>query len=144
MAVILVGGGSRSGKSRHALTLARACAQPRLFVATAQPLDEEMRLRSRMHRAERGADFETVEEPLDIAEILNGRAFAVAVIDCLTLWLSNTMLEEGRDVEAESEKFLRAATAISAPVILVTNEVDRKSTRLNSSHNVISRMPSSA
>ena len=123
MAVILVGGGSRSGKSRHALTLARACAQPRLFVATAQLLDEEMRSRSRMHQAERGAEFDTVEEPFDIAEVLNSRTFAVAVIDCLTLWLSNIMLADGRDVEVESERLLGAAAGISASVILVTNEV---------------------
>ncbi|MGH9666289.1 MAG: bifunctional adenosylcobinamide kinase/adenosylcobinamide-phosphate guanylyltransferase [Bryobacteraceae bacterium] len=123
MAVILVGGGARSGKSRHALTLARACSGPRLFVAAARLLDEEMRLRSRMHQAERGSDFDTVEEPIGIQRVLETSQFAVAVVDCLTLWLSNVMLEGDRDIERETENLVRTAAAASAPVILVTNEV---------------------
>jgi adenosylcobinamide kinase/adenosylcobinamide-phosphate guanylyltransferase len=94
-----------------------------LFVAAARLLDEEMRLRARMHQAERGAEFTTVEEPIEIAEILKTRQFAVAVVDCLTLWLSNIMLEGDRDIERELEKLLHTATDVNAPVILVTNEV---------------------
>ena len=123
MAVILVGGGSRSGKSRHALELARARGERRLFVATAQSFDEEMHDRARAHRAERGGDFATAEEPLDVAGVIERGSFDVAVVDCLTLWLSNLMAAGDRDVEAETERLVRAAAAPEAAVILVTNEV---------------------
>jgi adenosylcobinamide kinase/adenosylcobinamide-phosphate guanylyltransferase len=61
MAVILIGGGSRSGKSRQALQIARARGRRLGFIATAQPLDDEMRDRIRLHRQERGGDFKTIE-----------------------------------------------------------------------------------
>jgi len=67
MAILLVGGGSRSGKSRHALTLARRYGPRRGFLATAQAFDGEMEERIRKHREERGDEFVTVEEPLDLA-----------------------------------------------------------------------------
>lgn len=124
MPLILVGGGARSGKSRYALELARKHGTHLMFVATAEGFDEEMAARIARHRAERGAEFTTIEEPLEIAEAMSKIADADAiVIDCLTLWLSNIMLTFGRSVATEVEKLVAAAQATRAAVIAVTNEV---------------------
>src|SRR5437868_2398726 len=91
--ITLVGGGARSGKSRFALDLARGLGPQRLFVATGQALDVEMAERIRKHQESRGADFQTREEPLEIAAALRGvQQMDVVVVDCLTLWLSNMLL----------------------------------------------------
>lgn len=121
MAVILVGGGSRSGKSRFALDVARECGPKRVFIATAEAGDEEMAERIAHHRTSRGQSFTTIEEPLDLAPHLSIDADAI-VVDCLTLWLSN-LLHAGRDPAAEGPRLLAAATAAGSTVILVTNEV---------------------
>ena len=122
--IVLVGGGSRSGKSRFALDYARKCGEPRVYIATAEALDDEMRSRARAHRAEREGEFETIEEPLELEQaILNGtRRCRAVVVDCLTLWLSNLM-HSARDIDTESGRFLRAAMEAPATVLLVTNEV---------------------
>ncbi len=87
-------------------------------------LDEEMRARAAAHQQERGRDFTTIEEPLDlagrIAEIC--AAYPAVVVDCLTLWISN-MMHAGRDLPREVGAVLRAASESPATVILVTNEV---------------------
>lgn len=119
--IVLIGGGSRSGKSRYALEYARRIGDPRVFVATAEALDDEMKARAAAHRSERGSDFETIEEPLDVATVLSDR-YRVIVVDCLTLWISNLMFA-GRDVLTEASRFLQAAKSSSSCVILVTNEV---------------------
>lgn len=124
MPIILVGGGARSGKSRFALDLARKCGSRLVFLATAEAFDEEMAARVARHRADRGAEFSTIEEPLEIGSAISKITAADAiVIDCLTLWLSNIMLTFGRRVETEVEKFIAAAQANTATVIAVTNEV---------------------
>lgn len=123
MAVTLVGGGARSGKSRHALELARRHGEKRVFLATAQAFDVEMEARIARHRADRGSDFSTLEEPLEIATAICTTDADAMVVDCLTLWLSNVMLTFGRDVDTEIEKLLDAARQSRAAVILVTNEV---------------------
>ena len=122
MPVVLVGGGSRSGKSSYALGLARARGKRLGYVATAQALDDEMTDRIRLHREDRGADFTTLEAPLDIAGVLRaeGDDFDVIVVDCLTLWLSNHLLL-GR--EPPAGELLEMAAASPATYILVTNEV---------------------
>ena len=122
MSILLVGGGSRSGKSRHALELARRYGPKRGFLATARALDEEMRLRIEKHREERGDEFTTIEEPFDLAGAVRAAEdrFDVLVIDCLTLWLSNVMLD-GREVDADA--MLEAIAASPMPCVLVTNEV---------------------
>ena len=123
VAVILVGGGARSGKSRHALELARGRGERLVFLATAQACDAEMEARIAKHRADRGPEFSTIEEPLEIAGEIRAAGAEALVVDCLTLWLSNLMLASGRDVAAEIEKLLDAARSSRAVVILVTNEV---------------------
>ena len=124
--IVLVGGGSRSGKSRFALEQARGRGRPLAFVATAEARDEEMTARAAAHRRERGDEFETIEEPLELDRALASvlpRCRAV-VIDCLTLWLSNLLFAlPARDVTREIASLLRPAAACEAAVVLVTNEV---------------------
>jgi adenosylcobinamide kinase/adenosylcobinamide-phosphate guanylyltransferase len=119
--VILIGGGARSGKSRHALKMARAIEGSRGFVATAHASDEEMTARIRLHREERGEEFTTVEEPIELARVISETKFDVLVIDCLTLWLSNIMFSNGKTCEIEELE--KAARAARGTVIFVTNEV---------------------
>jgi adenosylcobinamide kinase/adenosylcobinamide-phosphate guanylyltransferase len=127
--LILIGGGARSGKSAFALGYARRLAEsgrPRFFFATAQAFDDEMRARIAQHRTDRGHDFETIEEPIALAEAL-GRipGEAVALVDCLTLWLSNLLCTDVPEAEirARIDGLAAAAAARPGPTLLVTNEV---------------------
>lgn len=119
--LILITGGARSGKSTKALSLAEPYPQ-KLFIATAEARDEEMTARIERHRAERGESWKTIEEPLDLARAMRIDPDAVAIVDCLTLWVSNAM-EANLDIEAALEEFITAARQRRAPVIVVTNEV---------------------
>jgi adenosylcobinamide kinase/adenosylcobinamide-phosphate guanylyltransferase len=126
--VVLVGGGVRSGKSAFALALARRLGARRAFVATAQPFDEEMRARIAAHQAERGPEFATLEEPLDLPGALARAADGgadVVLVDCLTLWLSNLLLRGDGAAEVEAAIGRVAATLALRRVhaVLVTNEV---------------------
>jgi adenosylcobinamide kinase / adenosylcobinamide-phosphate guanylyltransferase len=120
LAVILIGGGARSGKSRYALSLAQERGKRLGFIATGQAYDDEMRDRIAAHRRERDPAFTTLEEPVDIAGALANTAFDVVVVDCLTLWLSNIL---DRDVEREFDNLISAARESAAVIIFVTNEV---------------------
>lgn len=117
----LVLGGARSGKSRHAESLIMAGPSPWVYVATAEPLDDEMTARIAAHRARRGTGWRAVEAPRDLAGALAGIRNAV-LVDCLTLWLSNLMLADA-DIEAETARLEGALTNAAAPVVLVSNEV---------------------
>jgi adenosylcobinamide kinase/adenosylcobinamide-phosphate guanylyltransferase len=119
----LVLGGARSGKSRYAESLVTACPPPWLYVATAEPRDDEMRARIAEHRARRGADWRAIEAPRDLAGALDRNSAGGAVlVDCLTLWLSNLMLADG-DIEAESARLETALSGVAGPLVLVSNEV---------------------
>lgn len=124
--ITLVGGGARSGKSAFALDLARRIGPRRVFLATAEPCDDEMAKRIRRHADERGAEFRTLEVPVEVVEALRMLDDAdVVVVDCLTLWISNLLLQ-GRDEEAILAESKRLAAVLrSKPYhsILVTNEV---------------------
>jgi adenosylcobinamide kinase/adenosylcobinamide-phosphate guanylyltransferase len=120
-------GGARSGKSRRALELARARDGRKAFIATAEVTDEEMRARIERHKLERGPDFDTVEAPLDLAGALRTLPpdTAVAVVDCLTVWVGNLMHHRGAEAEeyAEIGEFLAAIEAPPCDLIVVTNEL---------------------
>ena len=93
----LVLGGARSGKSRHAEALVTATPAPWIYVATAEPFDDEMKARIAEHRARRGGQWQTVEAPLDLAGAIEGApAGATVLVDCLTLWLNNLMFNGPR------------------------------------------------
>src|SRR5215469_3078481 len=89
----LVLGGARSGKSRYAEGLIASLPPPWNYVATAEPGDAEMAERIAAHRARRGAAWQTIEAPRDLASPLQSCQAKQVLIDCLTLWLSNLMLE---------------------------------------------------
>lgn len=119
----LLVGGARSGKSRLAERLVIGSGRPRRYIATAQAWDDEMRDRIARHRADRGADWTTVEAPLDLAAALAAAGPGEAVlVDCATLWLSNHLLAD-HDLAAESNALLAALATCPAPVVIVSNEV---------------------
>jgi adenosyl cobinamide kinase/adenosyl cobinamide phosphate guanylyltransferase len=120
--VTLVLGGARSGKSRHAEDIMTALPPPWVYIATAQALDEEMRARIRAHRERRGTDWRTMEAPVDLAGALRNAGERPALVDCLTLWLTNLMLG-APDIVAAIAALDRALDARAAPTVLVSNEV---------------------
>lgn len=115
-------GGARSGKSRYAESLISALPPPWFYLATATAGDDEMAARIEAHRARRAASWHTVEAPRDVAGALGACGDAPALVDCLTLWLSNLMLVEA-EIEAEVARLEKALQAAAAPVVLVSNEV---------------------
>jgi adenosylcobinamide kinase/adenosylcobinamide-phosphate guanylyltransferase len=121
LSTTLILGGTRSGKTTHALRLAEATGRALVMIATAEALDAEMEERIARHRAERGPGWRTLEAPVDLVGALQGVAGSeTAVIDCLTLWVSNLMHAE-RDVEHEAGELLSALH--EREVLLVSNEV---------------------
>ena len=123
MAVILITGGARSGKSKRAEMRTRAFPGQPVYVATAEALDAEMEARIAKHRARRGTDWIEREVPLDLVGALVATDGGGArLVDCLTLWLSNLM-HAGRDCEREVDALAATLSNLKSPVVLVTNEV---------------------
>jgi adenosylcobinamide kinase / adenosylcobinamide-phosphate guanylyltransferase len=123
MALTLVLGGARSGKSRHAEALVTREAPPWIYVATAEARDAEMGARIAAHRAARAEGWRTLEAPLDLALALaQAGPERPALVDCLTLWLTNCLLA-GADLDAEAARLEAALDARRGPTWLVANEV---------------------
>lgn len=118
----LVIGGARSGKSQHAESLIRRSAPPWLYLATAEPGDEEMTQRIADHRQQRGSQWQTREVPHELADAISELSDGSALIDCLTLWLSNILLAE-RDIGAEADRLVAALETAQVPIVAVSNEV---------------------
>jgi adenosylcobinamide kinase/adenosylcobinamide-phosphate guanylyltransferase len=124
--ITLVTGGARSGKSTHALALA-AKYQRKFFLATGEARDEEMAQRIEYHRATRPAEFQTIEEPVNLfpeMRKLAGRA-DLLVLDCLTLWVSNLMHSQQSDstIMLESDRLAEILQQAAFASIVVTDEV---------------------
>jgi adenosylcobinamide kinase/adenosylcobinamide-phosphate guanylyltransferase len=125
---VLILGGCRSGKSRHALDLSLSIAgDNKVFIATCVPRDDEMHSRVADHQQERGEVWKTVEAPLLLAEAIlqNAKSGSVVLVDCLTLWINNLMMEN-EDIQYADEKiveFINAVQTVEGPVVLVSNEV---------------------
>ncbi|MBU4430182.1 MAG: bifunctional adenosylcobinamide kinase/adenosylcobinamide-phosphate guanylyltransferase, partial [Verrucomicrobia bacterium] len=123
---LLVLGGARSGKSRYAQQLADRCWKRPLYLATAEVKDKEMARRVQAHRQARGARWECVEEPMNIAEVLTTNVADAdgILVDCMTLWLSNVLLKEGpAAIEKRQQALLKAVRNVRRNLILVSNEV---------------------
>lgn len=118
----LVLGGARAGKSSHAERLAAESGLPVCYIATATAGDAEMAARIAAHRAARPGTWRTIEAPLDLAVALRAMPDHLALIDCLTLWLTNLMLG-GHDIGAATDALLLAAAERAGPALMVTNEV---------------------
>jgi adenosylcobinamide kinase / adenosylcobinamide-phosphate guanylyltransferase len=131
--IILVTGGSRSGKSEFARNLAEALPGRRVFVATCPVVDEEMKDRIEKHKKERlESQWETIEEPVAVSKVLSeSPGFSVFLVDCLTLWMNNLMYraqEEGKTFSEENavekcKELLDMSSKTSGTVVFVTNEV---------------------
>jgi len=121
-------GGCRSGKSRHALELAEQIrANKRNFIATCMPLDDEMKERVDRHKKDRDKSWKTVEVPVQLPEAINERSKEgdVILIDCLTLWINNLLIEieDHAVIDQRIHKLILALKDAKCPIILVSNEV---------------------
>jgi adenosylcobinamide kinase/adenosylcobinamide-phosphate guanylyltransferase len=129
--IILILGGARSGKSSFAQRLAGQPGKKVLFVATGEPLDEEMKARIEQHRKSRPGSWRTLEARRNIGRALKGQVgdAGLVVIDCITLLVSNLLEAEIDYPEAESRlateinELIAAMDMIKADVIMVSNEV---------------------
>ncbi|MBC7319322.1 bifunctional adenosylcobinamide kinase/adenosylcobinamide-phosphate guanylyltransferase [bacterium] len=123
MSLTFILGGARSGKSSFALELAKD-KETVVFIATALPLDEEMKERIERHKRERPSHWKTIEEPVGLLSLMEGLDVEVIILDCLTMWVSN-LLERYTDEEIIeiAEGVARYARDINSEVIALSNEV---------------------
>ena len=127
--LVLIIGGARSGKSSFAQRLAKKAGSNVLFLATAQAGDDEMAERIARHKTSRPATWHTIEEPLELASVLQREASStdVVIVDCLTLWLNNLLLKEGGTSETEVleqvDRLLDVYKNGTASYIVVSGEV---------------------
>jgi adenosylcobinamide kinase/adenosylcobinamide-phosphate guanylyltransferase len=123
----LILGGVRSGKSRLAERLATASGLPVTYLATALPGDDEMSARIDAHRAHRPADWQLVEEPYQLAAALQRHAgdHHCLLVECLTLWLTNLLLDPHPSrFEQEKQALLDTLPTLPGEIILVGNETN--------------------
>lgn len=122
----LILGGAKSGKSNFAETVMATFPPPYVYIATAEVLDDEMAERVRRHRQRRDSCWETIESPLHLVATLQqlqhaGRA---VLVDCLTLWLSNLLLQATTPVPEKSlSELCQFLKVVDYPLLLVANEV---------------------
>ena len=130
-------GGARSGKSSLAQELAEKRAEQVLYIATAEPLDQEMEQRIRVHQSERPAHWQTYEIPTNLAEKLATLPITaeVVILDCLTMLINNILMQQMGDIDnpdedkivsagyAEIEALLAYIKASPADWLVVSNEV---------------------
>ena len=129
--LILITGGSRSGKSRFAQDMAQRLGGADVaFVATCQPLDDEMVARIAAHKDDRPQEWRTVEAPLQLADSVRDCGAGTVLVDCLTLFVTNVLLAQGGDqtaaeaaVRAELQWLVDVVGEGDITVIVVTNEV---------------------
>jgi adenosylcobinamide kinase/adenosylcobinamide-phosphate guanylyltransferase len=120
----LIIGGASSGKSAFAERLVAQSGLAKVYVATAEAHDDEMRAKIAEHRTRRiGKGWRTIEAPLDLEPALARREMGeVALIDCITLWLTNQMLAEA-DLAEETDALIDVLDQVPVPVVIVTNDV---------------------
>lgn len=132
--LIFITGGARSGKSNFAEKIAANLGKSVAYLATAQPLDEEMAFRIKKHKEKRLNTWETYEEPIEVRELVSrlGLEKEVILIDCMTLLTSNLLLRKEDKVEdskwqeeiiLEIEKLAKISFRVPAQVIIISNEV---------------------
>jgi len=125
MTSTLVLGGARSGKTGHALALARRSGLQKFMIVTAPAQDASMASRIARHRAERAdEDWTVFEEETDVARLLRriARPGRVVVIDCLTLWLSNLFFQDV-DILGQADRLAAALAEAEGEVVAISNEI---------------------
>lgn len=122
---VLVLGGARSGKSTFAENLVLSGEGSAHYIATGRAWDDEMKQRIALHKERRGDVWNIHEEPLELTHALQqlDQPDNVILVDCLTLWVTNLMLEEGADVEGAFPALVRHAAKARANIVFVSNEV---------------------
>jgi adenosylcobinamide kinase/adenosylcobinamide-phosphate guanylyltransferase len=137
--LILVTGGSRSGKSGFALELAQRFEGPRIFLATAQPFDEEMARRIAAHQRDRPAGWGLREEPVRVPDALADalRSARTVIVDCVTVWMANLLLgddsfDEGSAAAQAGSLVSRARAAEASPALGGAKSAEYGSTRSGS------------
>ncbi|WP_405109963.1 bifunctional adenosylcobinamide kinase/adenosylcobinamide-phosphate guanylyltransferase [Phaeobacter sp. BS52] len=121
--VTFILGGAASGKSAFAENLCLNSGKDRVYLATSQVFDDEMRAKIDRHLHQRGTGWTTREAPMDLAPVLDSlTADQICLVDCATMWLSNQMLAEA-DLEAAQRDLLEALGRCAAEVMVVSNEV---------------------
>ncbi|MEM8631294.1 MAG: bifunctional adenosylcobinamide kinase/adenosylcobinamide-phosphate guanylyltransferase [Pseudomonadota bacterium] len=121
--ISLILGGASSGKSVFAENLLLGSETRPVYVATAQAWDREMEEKISIHRQRRKNDWVTIEEPYEVARVLrDASADSPILVDCLTIWLSNHVIE-GHDAVMESRRLVETLKICKAQVVLVSNEV---------------------
>jgi adenosylcobinamide kinase/adenosylcobinamide-phosphate guanylyltransferase len=126
--IVFIIGGCRSGKSTYALqTAEKMPAERKIFIATCVPQDDEMKQRVAKHQTTRSRSWTTVEEPLKLPEAIlqNSRRADVILIDCLTLWVSNLLMQNGdeKKIADTIPHLIDALEKATCPIVLVSNEV---------------------
>jgi adenosylcobinamide kinase/adenosylcobinamide-phosphate guanylyltransferase len=130
----LILGGTRSGKSSYAQSLAEETGKSVTFLATAQALDDEMSARIQKHRAERSPDWETLEIPLDITTHLGKIKTDVVILDCITLLVTNVLMQFVKDdlvdeepftqvLQKEVDELIAKIRTVNQDWIIISNEV---------------------
>lgn len=122
---LLVLGGARSGKSTWAESIISRFPPPYIYVATAQALDDEMKLRIQLHRERRKDLWETIESPIDLSATLKSLKSVrkPVLVDCVTLWLSNLLCSASTEAEPAVEGVCETIKAVDYPLVIVSNEV---------------------
>ena len=116
-------GGARSGKSSFAERLVENYGKPKVYIATAQAFDDEMRDRISGHKIARGDGWRLIEAPMTAAETLGQvGAGEVALLDCATMWLTNQLLAE-TDLEQAVTELMNAIRTCPGDLVIVSNEV---------------------
>ncbi len=121
----LVLGGARSGKSQYAQSRAVDSKKAVVFIATATAEDSEMQQRIQLHQQTRPADWQTIEEPIKLANTLHAQQEnnTFIIVDCLTLWLSNLLARSEEICAKETQALLTLLPSMENDVVFVSNEV---------------------
>lgn len=124
MAIHLILGGARSGKSGYAEKLAAAQNKSVVYLATARADDDEMQTRIRHHQAQRPVDWQTIEVGENLAQALADlNSDQCVIIDCLTLWLMACFAEHPVINQTEIDLFLQQLANTPADLLIVSNEI---------------------
>lgn len=119
--ITLITGGVKSGKTTFALKLGETY-QKKLYIATAEPFDEEMERKIEKHQQERDGSWTTAEEPTEIFNaVQKGAEFEYTVLDCITVWMNNLFYHK-KDIGIYTERFIGALKNINFNLTIVTNE----------------------